>query len=355
MARIDTTSLTLDNGALRELQGLMFSKLLMAPTIRELFTVMLGQKNGDEVVVLGDFGLTLKAAQGCDPTYSDTALPANAQKWQIALWGIYESVCKAELEQILNQFDLERDIHGNLSDNPYLTEVILPRMEAAIRNEVMRILWLGDTAAASVADGGVIASAANVPYFSLIDGFWKRALLAVTEDSARRTTIAANAETTLTAQMNAIRVAGVATGIVDSLIMAAPMEIRADGTIYMTQMLADALAYDIQKNNRGSELQWRSLFDGVKETHYQGVRVVAMPFLDKMIASYEGVSGGASRNNPFRALFAPKSNLLVGTTSTSELVDVNVFYDDRTEKTYIKAKDYIGAMIAEPEMIQVAF
>lgn len=355
MARINTEGLTLDNGALRSMQGLLFSKLLMSPSIQELFTVLYGQRNGEEVVVVGEWGLALKAAQGCNPNYDDSLLPSTAQKWQIELWGIYEKVCLAEIRQILEQFDLRYDKDGDLTGNPYLTEVIIPRLEAAIKNEVMRILWLGDTTAATVEDGGTLASEDYVPFFNLIDGFWKRAVQAVTVDEARRTTIAANAEATLTAQKNAIRQAGVATGILDNLIMDAPMEIRGSGVIYMTQMLADALAYDIQKNNKGSELQWRSIFDGVKETTYQGVRVIVIPTLDRMIAKYEATEDGQALNNPFRAIYTLKENMLVGTTSTTELVDVNVHYDAVTENTYMKAKDYIGAMIVEPELVQVAF
>ncbi len=353
MARLNTEGLTLDNGALRELRGLLFERLLESPSLQELFTVLFGQRNGEEVVTVGNFGLLLKAAQGCNPTYEDTLLPANAQKWQIALWGIYDQVCFAEIAQILEQLQIRGDKYGDLSDNPYIEQIIVPRLEAAIKNELMRIVWLGDTEAAVTSDGGVIANAEYVPYFTLVDGFWKRALEIVAADPTRRTTIAANAAASLAAQKSAILQPGVATGILDSLIMDAPMEIRADGVIYMTQMLADALAYDLQKNNKGSELQWRSLFDGVRETTYQGVRVIAMPYLDQMIAKYEG--GGATLNDPFRAIFTPKANMLVGTTSTTELVDVRVFYDEKDEVTYMKAKDYIGTMLLEPSMIQVAF
>lgn len=353
MARLNTEGMTLDNGALRELRGLIFERLLESPSLQELFTVLYGQRNGEEVVSVGNFGLALKAAQGCNPDYADTLLPTNAQKWQIALWGIYEEICFAEIEQILGQLEIKADKYGDLTGNPYLEQIIIPRLEAAIKNEVMRIVWLGDTEASTTAGGGVIAKQEYISYFTLIDGFWKRALEIVAADPTRRTTIAANDADSLTAQKSAIREAGVATGILDSLIMDAPMEIRADGVIYMTQMLADALAYDIQRNNKGSELQWRSLFDGVRETTYQGVRVIAMPYLDQMIAKYEG--NGIRLNDPFRAIFTPKANMLVGTTSTTEMVDVRVFYDEKDEVTYMKAKDYIGTMILEPSMIQVAF
>ena len=356
MARINTEGMTLDNGALRELSGLLFERLLESPSLQELFTVLYGQRNGEEVVLVGNFGLSLKAAQGCNPNYNDTLLPTTAQKWQIALWGIYEQVCFAEIAQILEQLQIRGDKFGDLSDNPYLTEVIIPRMEAAIKNEVMRIVWLGDTEANTSDNGGVIAKEEYLPYFTLVDGFWKRALEAVANDTNRRTAIEANtAGASISEQKSAILQPGVATGILDRLIMDAPMEIRADGVIYMTQMLADAVGYDLQKNNKGSELQWRSLFDGVRETTYQGVRVIAMPYLDQMIAKYEMNAGGRMLNEPFRAIFTPKSNMLVGTTSTTEMVDVRVFYDEKDEVTYMKAKDYIGTMILDPNMIQVAF
>lgn len=354
MARIDTTGLTLDNGATRELAKLIFDQLIYSPALSESFNVLLGQRNGEQATFIGDFGLMAKEAQGCNPEYNDSLLPARGQTWDISKWGIYEGICLDEIEQLINQYELRADKYGDLSNNPYVTEVIIPRLEWAIRNEMQRLAWFGDKSAETVTDGGVIRTAAMLPYFTVLDGFWKRLFDLVTATPTIRTTIAANSQATAAAQQSAMLVSGVATGIINTMILNASPELRsAEGVIYVSLKMKDALVYDLQQNNRGSNLQWETLFDGAQATYYQGIRLVALPIWDKVINAYEG--NGTKPNNPFRAVYTTKNNLLLGTTSTSELTELDVFYVEKDEKTYIRAKDYMGTMVADPNMVQVAF
>lgn len=358
MARIDTTGLTLDNGATRELAKLIFDEIIYSPSLSESFTLLFGQRNGEEVTFIGDFGLMAKGAQGCNPEYNDTLLPARGQKWNIAKWGIYEKICVDEIEQILRQYNLRVDRFGDLSGNPYLTEIIIPRLEWAIRNELQRIAWFGDEN-----DLQAYKNEEMVPYFSVVDGFWARLYLdAITLPQNRkynytRVEIAANNQSTTAAQISAMQAAGVATGIIDQMITAASPELRAaEGVIYMSLKMKDALEFDLQKNNRGSNLQWESLRDGVQATYYQGIRVVVLPIWDKVINSF--LANGENPNAlflPYRAIYTTKANLLVGTTSEREIEEVDVFYVEKDEATYIRAKDSIGTMIADPNMIVSAF
>lgn len=356
MARIDTTGLTLDNGATRELAKLIFDQLIYSPSLTETFNVLLGQRNGEQATFIGDFGLMAKAAQGCNPQYNDSPLAARGETWDIAKWGVYESICLDEIEQLINQYELRADKYGDLSNNPYVTEVILPRLEWAMRNELQRLAWFGDKDAESAANGGVIKSADMVPYFTVTDGFWKRLFALATSTPSIRTTIAANAAATTAAQQSGMLAAGVASGIINTMIMNASPELRAaEGVIYVSLKMKDALVYDLQQNNRGSNLQWESLYDGVQATYYQGIRLVALPIWDKVISAYELTGNGAKLNMPFRALYTTKNNLLLGTTSTTELTELDVFYVEKDEQTYIRAKDYMGTMIADPNMVQVAY
>lgn len=353
MARIDTTGLTLDNGATRELAKLIFDEIIYSPSLSESFTLLFGQKNGEELTFIGDYGLMAKAAQGCNPNYSDSALPARGQKWEIAPWGIYEEVCLAEIEQVIQQYNLRYDKYGDLSGNPYVTEVLIPRMEWAIRNEMQRIAWFGDTEA-TAGEGGTIKTEAMVPYFTMTDGFFKR----IFENSQIPVVaIAANTEATRTAQQTAMLAPGVATGILENMILNASPELRAaDGVIYISLKMKDALEFDLQKNNKGSNLQWESLRDGVQATYYQGIRVVALPIWDKVINAYlQNPDKEAALLMPYRAIYTTKANLLVGTTSEREFNEVKVFYVEKDEATYIRAKDYLGTMVADANLVVAAY
>lgn len=356
MARLDHSKITPDQGALRELSGLIFDEVLRAQTLEELFNVFYGVRDGQKAVFVGDFGLAGKSAQGCNPNYDDSLINTREQSWDIAMWGIYEQLCYDTVKEVMEQWGEREGITGDLTQSEYVNAILEPALRTAVRNAVMRFVWFGDTAAATVDDGGNLKNEDDVPYFSVVDGFWKKLDEIVAADSARLTAVAANEATTPAAQKAAMLQAGVATGIMNTMITSATPTLRSlDGVIYITQAFKDALDFDLQQNNKGSELQWRSLFDGVQEAYYQGIRVLAVPFMDQIIQAYEGVSGNTSYNRPYRAVYTTRNNMAVGVYSSSELAEIEVFFDRKDRMNYMTAGDGIGTMILNPELVQVAF
>ena len=358
MAKVNFEKLTPGQNQLNDLRELIFLADYGTKGIGELFNLLPGQVNGKRAGFIGSFGLVGKAGNGCDPAYANSILASSEQVWDIKPWEVAESLCFDDLEGTLLQCALRtKTAVGDLTGTEYMDEVVEPKLREAIRQMLNRLAWFGDTAAAAVSGGGVIADAANVPYFSVTDGFWKRIYMAVSADATRRTTVAANAQTTFAAQTSNIQAKGTATGIINSLIMDAPVELRqaADQRIYMTLAMADALNYDLQINNAGSALQWESLFDGVKKAYYQGIEVIVDPAMDKIIKSYEGVSGGKSWNKPFRAVYTTKSNMLVGVSGVDAIEELDIHFDKKDRTNYLYARDAMGTLIADPKLIQVAY
>ena len=116
--------------------------------------------------------------------------------------------------------------------------------------------------------------------------------------------------------------------------------------IYITQSLRDALDWDIINNNKGSELQWTAIFDGIAKTTYKGVELLAIPFWDEIIRSTETVTG---------ALYTVKENLLVGSESENEIAELDIWFEKKDQVNYILAKDTIGTLIGQDDLLQVAF
>ena len=148
----------------------------------------------------------------------------------------------------------------------------------------------------------------------------------------------------------------VAEGVSIVLMSASTVLRQANGPlIYITQALKDALDADLKRNNKGSELQWTALFDGITETNYNGVQMIAIPFLDEIIKGCETVSGGKAWNKPYRALYTIKDDLLVGMESESEVADIQVWFNKDEQMNKILSKDKIGTLIADDNLVQVGF
>lgn len=353
---LNFSALTPSNGALQELNELIFLKVLGEDRLAQMFNVIFGALNGKKVGFVGEFGLVGKAAQGCDPTYNNSTIATTEHTWDMGEWGVYEQICYKDLLGSLAQSAMRRGANiADLTGTEYIDDVVYPRLELAIYKMLMRFAWFGDKAAETVADGGVLTNGTDPSFFTVTDGFWKRAFAIVAANAARRVEIAANNQTTIAAQRTALQTSGVATGILDSLIMSAHPDLRqaANQVIFVTQSLKDALNHDIRVNNAGSELQWRSIFEGITEATYDGIRLVAIPFWDSIIQAYE--STGTKWNKPHRALYSTTDNLLVGIDNYTDFAELNVFFDEKSELNLLKSKGALGTIIADANLIQVAY
>lgn len=246
---------------------------------------------------------------------------------------------------------------ADLTGTEYTDYILAPRLELAIRKMLMRYAWFGDKAADTVTEGGNLLDSIDPAYFTLVDGFWKRLFTLAAATPDRRTTCAANAAATFAEQKTAMRQNYAAVDFLDALISDASTVLRqANGQlIYITQALKDALDADLKRNNKGSELQWTALFDGITETNYNGVQMIAIPFLDEIIKGCETVSGGKAWNKPYRALYTIKDDLLVGMESESEVADIQVWFNKDEQMNKILSKDKIGTLIADDNLVQVGF
>lgn len=363
-AGILASALTQYNGAVLDVRKLLFDAILEPDSLSKLCKIMPHQKHGEKLGLIGEFGLVGKAAQGCNPTYGTDAISARELEWDIKPWGVYEKICYEDLETTFLTYLLNKKTNiGDLTSGEiyaqYVASIVYPRLKVAIEKMLIRFAWFGDKNADTNTNGGNLKDTVDKGYFTLIDGFWKRLITIATATPAVRTTIAANAETTNAGQKAAIATAGVATGIFDSLIANASPVLRAasNKVIYCTLALKDALDADIRNNNKGSDLQWKSIFAGIQEATYNGITLRAVPIFDEIIDSYYNVdtSGTSSRYLPYRAVFTTDDNLLVGLESDSEVEDIQIYYNPETEINTIKAKDKVGTLIRQNNLVSVAY
>lgn len=348
------TNITPDNGAVRDLNKLIFKDVLSVDRIGRILNVFPRVFNGDKLDVIGEFGLLGKADTGCSPTYATDTIATTEKTWDIASWLIAEKICWADLEGTLVKYALNTgtDI-ADLDGNVYLENIVLPRLELAIYKMLMRLAFFADKSADTTANAGVLKVGTDKTYFTLTDGIWKQIYSIVSGDAARRVTIAANAEDTIAEQMNNIQ--SQAVDVLNDLINGAKPALRQaeDQVIYLTQSLADALEVQLLSTYYGSDLHWQDLFGGIREGRYRGIKLRVMPIWDEIIQTYEGTA--TAYNLPHRAIYTTERNLALGINGASEFDGVDVFFDRTTQLNHIIARDKMGALVVANDLIQVAY
>ena len=354
MAGIDFSSLTPKNGAVQELAELIFLELIEDDKLGQLVTFMPRQENGKKLGFVGKAGLLGKKAKGCDPEYAKNLVQASEKTWDLQEWEIAEVICYKELENtIAEYFAANGSDMADLTSSEYMQQVVRPILEQAIRDLMIRFVFFGDKNAEGTLQNGIDAE-----YFNLIDGIFKQLFTGVTAGKTKRVVIEANTKTTVAAQYEAMRQPGAATGVLNKLIVDTPMKLRRmkDRVFIVTQAFADMLNFDIQENNKGSELQWESIFEGIQKTSYQGITLIAVPQFDEIIQEYlKNTTNAGAYDKPFRVIYGAKGNFRAGSKSSETVADVKVTFDDVTRKNYIYAADTLGALVLAEDYAAIAY
>lgn len=308
-------------------------------------------KQGAPIAVIGELGDVGLAGAGCSPTYTDITIDNSLRRWELGDWNIAKQICYTDLEDTYADLTLNGGTEIAEVDE-FIEKIVEPRLQDAYMRMLWRFAWFGDTAAENVTDGGVITDGEDTTLFTVCDGLWKEIYTQCTNNSDQLTAIAANSQATYAAQKSAILTSGVATGIIESMLMDADSRILIDGSLFMTKALADALVYDVKAVYKDN-MKWETIFDGVRMTEFDGYKVYAISQWDKIIKTYE--NDGTKYNLPYRAVLANPKEFLVGTDTGGLFNTIDIFFDKTTRLEHIYAQGKIDAALRELDMFQAAY
>lgn len=350
---------TINNQGIMDLRELLFLTVLQFGSINETLDLMTGVVPGSRIGGVGEMEPVGLPSNGCDPQWNASKIATIEKLWELGAYEVAESICYEDLEETLVRFSMRAGTdRADLTSTDYIDVIVEPKLKEAMEKMIWRMLWLGDKTADNVTNGGVITDTVNANLMKVCDGLFKRLF---TLPAAQRITIAANTAATKDAQRSGILVAGVAKKIFDDILWKAPIKLRqkSNRILMVTQSLADALTIDV-KNNAGSDLQWTAVLDGLGNenslmttTVYNGQKIMALPLWDDMIQTFE--DGGTVFNKPHRAVYTTKDQLKGGIHSSGALADLQINFDFLTQRNYMLAKDKVGALTWEDNLIMVAY
>lgn len=336
-------NLVLEPENIRDLRQLINLDTLRDERIQDYFRVV-SARNGDPVGLIGKGDPIGAAGCGCSPTYESWG-PANVLKrWSLGCWEAALKVCWKDMEGTVAEYALKNGTPiGDLNGTQVMSEVIYPLITDLYVDLVWRLSWFGDTAADTIANGGVIANTVDPDLVKAVDGLWKAIATQIAIDSNQYTAISTNTKA-------AVLQSGVPTGIIEQMMVdanAATMALQ-NKVIYMTAAFATALEWDFLQSGCGC-MPWEERVNGVRTTTWNGIQYVALPKWDEYIAYFEGGT------NPYRAVLTSRDNILIGTPGGEFMQDFDMHFDRISRMMYIYGTGKIGAMFLNDAAFQAAF
>lgn len=319
------------------------------------FTALKKVKNGDPVAFFGDMDDVGIKGSGCDPVYQEVGISNSQKRWVLGDWQIPIKICYESLRGTIAEYTLKTGTPvGDLTSTEFMTYIIRPALERQMKRMIWRFGWFGDTSAKDIAGGGTLTTGVKPELFTTCDGMFKHIFTQGTKNANQITAIEANKKSSFVDQKKAILADGVASGILDSILMDADSRISSDGdaVILLTKGLADALTLDV-KNRYKLIMPWEKVFDGLDMVKYDGVTLARVSIWDRMIRAYENT--GTKLNKPYRAVFANINQLQVATDADGLISDLDIWFDKKERRNYIYATGRIGTQILEDDMFHAAY
>jgi len=360
LAIITPSQLTFNGEEIRDLNEAVYDAVYAKPEMNLFHNIIGGIKAKKQIAILGRInGLTGKGSGGCSPAEDTNTITMSEKFWNPVTVSNNLPSCWTDLMESFFIYGTNNGIKkGDLTKTDFWN-FLLERMTDAVIEEVLRIVWFSDTAAADVdaSPAGVLTSGTNPAYFNKLDGFWKQIFAIVAADANRKTAGIATKNGQLTKALQEFTSTDTTNRVVTNTLLnmrfGADFRLRSESSLLyvVTQSVADQYERELiaDKTVYSSE----ALENGIKVLKSGGITVIGFQFWDRIIRTY--YDNGTSYYLPHRALLLTKDNMQVGTEEEGNFSEFESIYDAVTKKNYLRTEYSIDAKIILDYNIQAAY
>ncbi len=354
---INPADLTFNGEEIKQLSEAVFESVFNKPDANVFHTFMPGIKAKKQIALLGRIeGLTGKGDGSCNPTSNDNTIGMSEKFWDPSTVSNRLTECWDNLKESFFIYGTRCGIaQADLTSTDFWM-FLQERMADTLIEEVYRIAWFSDTAAA-VVPGGNLTAGTDPDYFNKLDGFWKQLFAIVAADADRRTLgiDSRNGQATFaTQEFDATDTANrVVTNTLQNMRYGSDFRLRGkEGLQYIvTQSVADQ--YERELTDANISFTTERLENGMTMLRSGGIEVIGFQFWDRIIRTYE--SDGTVWYLPHRALLTVKTNTQIGTCEEANLSEMNSIYDPVTKLNHLDTQYDIDAKIIEDYLVQLAY
>lgn len=336
MALVTAESLTLNPREAETISEVIFERVFNDSDLTEYHDVEAGIDVSTQIAFAGRLGLLGKKTEGCTPNEAD-GFTMTEKFWTPVMEDFRLTHCQTDMPALLKLFRKSKNINPDFYDLVGTQElgVIISAVESALVENIHRKVWFNDTAAQTIASGGVFKNGTDLGYFNSFDGLFKQIFSEVGVGASNRVAIDKNTQASYAAQAlgedAALQIFEKMVTVADERLVAAD-----DAFILASRSLADNYRATLRNKNLGSGFL-EVVEEGRPKLYFDGIEIKVRYDWDRYIKTYQ--DNGTKWNLPHRAVLTTKSNIPVGTLSEADLAKLDVFYD-RTQKLNIMDAAY---------------
>ena len=312
--------------------GANFSTLFLEPIFRDSdlmqFRVIPNVKHVMNLYTADALGCIVQKYDGCggaesgdfnvnDKTITAGRMRVAVSQCQDAFFGTY---LEESFRNGINVFDLQ---------GTELADTILQNVRNGIAEDVVKLAWFGDTT----------ESGSNAACYNSTDGWWKY-FIASTAVDARKVAIANSGAFATGDGIVALR----------AMWTAAPAALQGvannEKAFYVSRLVYDDYLTSLE--TLGNAEGFSQLVDGSVKVYFRGVEIIPMYI-------WETAMTQRLITDNVRIAYVAKQNLAVGTDTNDPEGEMKMFYDDLTEKVYVRAYFKLGVQFLHDSLVQIGY
>ena len=313
--------------------GANFNELFLEPIFRDSdlmqFRVIPNVKHVMNLYTADALSCIVQKYTACSAADTGETFKVNDKVITAGRMRVAVSQCQDEFFGTYLEESFRNGINVFNLEGTQLMDTILQNVRNGISRDVVRLAWFGDTT-----EGGSSAACYNST-----DGWWKL-LIADTVVDGNKVAIANSAAFAVGDGIVALR----------ALWAAAPSALQGVGNnekgIYVSRLIYDDYLTTLE--NQGNAEGQRQLVDGTIRTYFRGVEVI--PMYDWDVATAQ-----RAITDNVRAVYVAKQNLAVGTDTNDPEGEMKMFYDDLTEKVYVRAYFKLGVQFLHDSLVVIGY
>ena len=338
MALLDLTGLTMNAEEAKDVSAAIHEAVITGGEIAKYHDIVTGIEHKTQIPFIGNLGLVGKKMTTCDRAENPSTIPLSEKFWDLEHIGDRLKHCSHDVPTLLKLFKKAQKMNPDFYDRIDGEEfgMIIAKVEQAMVVMLNRLVWFGDKAADTIANGGELKNGTDPDYFNIINGLFQQLFIDIPDTAENYVAIPENALASYALQANLSADRGLATframyNKMDARYFEA-LQNGAQPEFLVTRQLAQNWEDFLEDKALATTLLTRAE-DGSSRMSYRGIPIVVRYDWDSNIRNY--FDNGTVYVKPHRAVLTLKENIPVGTLSESDLDTLTSFYDQKDKANYI--------------------
>lgn len=354
-AIISTSGLNLNAEEVKKLSEAIFEKAFVDGDLTRTHIIMVNIEYKKKILLIGRLGLVGKCIDACNIAESSETIPTSEKMWDPIKAGFRLVHCEDDLDQLFVTASRKYNAYNYDISGTEEEKFIFMVADEGLMEMLNRMLYFGDTTAATIANGGNLKNGLNVAFFNCIEGEWKQIFaIANPTGAAKRyyVEIPENAEANYDDQFDLDSERTLKT--MRAMYNRADKRLIHSGEAYyeMTSSMHANWADLLETKSLGmccnaEEKKGTGLFA------YRNIPIVVNDYWDRAIASY--FDNGTKYDKPHRVILTTPANVPIGTPDKDSLDTLKSFFVDKDSKHYVDAIAKFDIKVLEDYMLMAAY